>query len=191
MMRSDGESCGAGRPTECLGVAGRVRPDAFLDQPPRRFDRIEIVRIGRQKADRGAPGFDELLDPRRFVGRQIVEQDHIPAAQARRQLRFHPLEEDRPRHRPPAGAQGDPAADADGAHQREIVPAIDRPRLDVDLSARDPRMRSAHRDIHTRLVDGDQPLRIDGADRPLERRALPLNVGSVLFTRTRPFFLST
>jgi hypothetical protein len=48
-------------------------------------------------------------------------------------------------------------------------------------------MRSPHRDIHARLVDRDQPARIDPLDRPLERRTAALNVGSVAFTRTPPF----
>jgi hypothetical protein len=48
-------------------------------------------------------------------------------------------------------------------------------------------VRAAHGDIYARLIDCDPPPRIDPLDPPVERHALPLNVGSVAFTRTPPF----
>lgn len=68
---------------------------------------------------------------------------------------------------------------------------IARPRLDVLLAALDPRMRAAHGEIEAGFVERDKSPMIHVFHPAAERRAFRLNVGSVLLTRTRPFFLST
>ena len=59
-------------------------PNALLHQRPGGFNRIEIVRVRGQEAQGGAGLLDQLTDLPRFVGGQIVHEDHVPAAQVQK-----------------------------------------------------------------------------------------------------------
>ena len=191
VMRADDMPGGACDTSQRTGLARRMHPDPFLDEAPRRFDGIEVGRVRRQEAQSGATPLDEPPDRRRRVRLEIVEEHDIAAAQARRQASTNPVLEPAGLHRPPAGPGRHPAARPDRADQGQVVPPIHRARFDIFLAPLHPRMRSAHRDIHACLIERDQPVEVNASDPALERLALLPNVGSVLFTRARPFFLST
>ena len=67
---------------------------------------------------------------------------------------------------------------------RVVVIRVRREKADGRAAGFDELLRPTH----ARLVDRDQPTRVDASDRALERRPLPMNVGSVALTRTPPFF---
>src|ERR1700694_2058726 len=91
MMRPDDVACGARDLPQRPSCARRVRADALLDQAPRRFDRVVVVRVRRQKLHGGTALLDELSDRRRLVGVQVVEQDDVSAAEPWRQSGTNPV----------------------------------------------------------------------------------------------------
>src|SRR5581483_7812808 len=191
MMRTDDVACRARDVPQGAGRPWRMFADALLDQTPRGFDRIEVMRVRGQKADRRAAGLDELSDRRRFMRVQVVEEHDVTTTEPRRQVSADPGFEALVRHAAPAHPEREPAIGPHGAEQRQVVPPIHRPRFHVFLAAFDPRMRAAHRDIHTRFVDGDQSAWVDRRAPREKRLPFRTNVGSVALTRTPPFFLRT
>src|SRR5919109_3255760 len=85
--------------------AWRDRTNALLDQCPRGFDGIEVVRVRRQEADGRAGLLDQGADLSRLVRGQIVEHDDVSATEPRHESALHPLDEARRGHRAPGGAQ--------------------------------------------------------------------------------------
>jgi len=63
------------------------------------LDRVEIGRIGRQVAQFGASGLDDLPHRLAFVCRQIVHHDDVARRQGGDQAPPQVFEEDRPGHR--------------------------------------------------------------------------------------------
>jgi len=184
----------AGRARDAAQRAGGARPvlsNALLNESPRRFDRVVVMRVRRQKSDGRAAPLNELSDRRRLVGVEVVEQHNVPAAEPWRQSSANPVLELLVRDPAPARPKREPAIRAHRANQGQVVAPIHRPRFHIFLAPLDPRVRASHRDIYARFIDGDQPFRIDGADRPPKRLSFGANVGSVTFTRTLPFFLRT
>src|ERR1700720_4597701 len=184
----------AGRARDAAQRAGGARPvfsNALLDESPRRFDRVVVVRVRRQKAEGGPPRLNPLSDRRRLVGVEVVEQHDVPAAEPWRQSGADPVLELLVRNPAPARPKREPAIRAHRPNQGQVIAPIHRTRFDVFLAPLDPRMRASHGDIHPRFIDRDQSFRVDGGDRSAERVAFVANVGSVAFTRTLPFFLRT
>jgi hypothetical protein len=76
MMRSHDMACRACDATELTRRARRKTPNALFEQSPCGLDRIEVVRVRRQKAQRGTARFDQTpgrlssktISPRRSRG---------------------------------------------------------------------------------------------------------------------------
>src|SRR3990170_6467698 len=184
----------ASRPRDAAQGARRPRsvgPDPLLDEAPRRFNGVVVGRVRRQEPHRGPALLDQALHGRRFVRPQIIEQHDVAPAQAGRQPAPDPVLERRRLHPTPAGPEGDPALRPHRPDQRQVVAPIHRPRFHIFLAALDPGVRAAHRDIHARFIDGNQPPRVDPPDPRAEGLAFGPNVGSVVFTWARPFFFNT
>src|SRR6266571_3908808 len=165
--------------------------DPLLHQRPRGFDRVEVVGVRRQEAHGGAGAFDQVTDLAGFVGGEIVHDDHIPAAQMTHQVTTHPHDEAHGVHRPPRRRQGQPAVHADRADEGQVVAPVHRPGFDQHRPARQPGVRPAHGEIRAGFVEKDQPPRVYPLDPLAERRAFGLDGDTILFRRSRSFFLKT
>src|SRR5688572_18121734 len=171
--------------------AGRDRAHALLDQCPCGFDGVEVVRVRRQEADRGAGLLDQRADASRLVRGQIVEDDDVSATETRHESALYPLGKPRRRHRAPGGAHRQPPIDAHGADQRQVVAPVPRPRLDQLTAPQHPRVRAPHRQIGARFVEKDHTADIDAAQPVTEGAPLRLDYRTVLLGRPRAFFLKT
>src|SRR5688572_3521402 len=171
--------------------ARRHGAHALLDEGPRGFDGIEVMRVRRQEADGGARLFDQRADASRLVRGQIVEHDDVAAAQAGHQSAVHPLDKPRRRHRAPRRAQRQPAIDAHRADQCQVVAPVPRPRLDQFTAPRHPRMRAAHRQIRARFIEKNQAAPVDAAQPVAEGAPRRLDYWTVLLRGPRAFFLKT
>src|SRR5215475_13430464 len=191
VTRTDDVACGARDMSQRTRRARRVLANPLFDQTPRGFDGIEIVRVRRQKANRGAPRLDQVANCRRFVCIEIVQQDDVAASQPWCQTRANPLFEAVVGDTPPAHPEREPPIGAHRAEQCQVVAPVHRPWFHKFFTPLHPGVRAAHRDIYARFIDGDQPVRIDGRPPRAKRFTLSMNVGSVALTRTPPFFLRT
>ncbi len=190
-MRTDDVASRARNAPQRPGRARPVRSDALLDQSPRRFDRVEVMRVRRQKPHGRAALFDELANGRRLVRIQVIEQDDIPAMELGREPGADPVLEADVRHAAPAGPERDPARHPHRPDQRQVVAPIHGAWFHELLAPLNPCMRTSHRDIDARFIDRHPSFRVDRPDRRAECLAFGGNVGSVKFTRTWSFFLST
>src|SRR5512138_1940221 len=175
------------------GSAGAWRDgaNALLDQSPRGFDRIEVVRVRRQEADGRARLLDQEADASRLVRGQIVEHDDVATSESRHESALHPLDKPRRGHRAPCGAQRQPSIDAHGTDQRQVIAPVPRARLDQHTAPGHPRVRAPHRQICARFVEKYQAAHIDAAKPVLESAPLGLDYRTVLLRRPRAFFLKT
>lgn len=149
------------------------------------------MRVGRQVAHGGTPLFDEGPDLRGLMRGEIVQQHNVATAQPRRESAPDPLDEAGFGHGTPLRAQRHPAASTHRADHRQVVTPVHRARFHIFFSALDPRVRAAHRDIGTCLIEKHQPIGIDAAH-PVQKRGPFLgDVRPVDFTWARAFFLST
>src|SRR3989442_101458 len=90
----------------------------------------------------------------------------------RREAALHPRDEGDRIHRAPLGAQHDPAAAANRADEREVVPPVHWSRFHIFLPALDPYVRASHRQIRSRFIEKDQAVRVLPPYPFQERRAL-------------------
>jgi hypothetical protein len=85
---------------DLVKVARPGRPQERFELGEREFDRIEIRTVGREESQLCARGFDHPPDVGLLVRGQVVEDDHIAAAQRRDQDLFDVGEEGRTVNRP-------------------------------------------------------------------------------------------
>ena len=180
-----------GRAPQRPAGAWRDGPDALLDQAPRGLDRIQIRRIGGQKAHRCTALFDEPAGSPIFVRSEIVEDHDVPGPQFRGESPRDPGDEAGRIGGLLAGLQRQPPIRPDRADHRQVIPPIHRPRVDHHGLPRDPRVRPAHRQIRARFIHKDEPRRIYLRGPLAERLALGLDLWAVLFRGPRTFFLNT
>src|SRR2546422_2434013 len=181
----------AGRGAQRRGGSGCNRADPLLDQGPRRFDWIEIVRVGRQKLECRAALFDQVADASVLMRPQVVHDDDVAHAQFGHQAALHPRDEALRVGCLPGGAHRQPPIRSNRADHRQIVAPVHRPGIHDDVASLHPRVRAAHGEIRTRFIDKHQPLRVDQRDPPAERFAFGVDVGAVLLCGPRTFFLNT
>ena len=169
----------------------RDSPNALLHQRPRGLNRIEIVRVRRQEPQGGAGLLDQCADLPRFVGGQIVHDDHVPTAQVRYELPTHPRDEPLGGHRVPRGRERQPPIHADRADERQIVAPVPGPWFNQLGPAGQPGVRPSHREIRAGFIEKHQPPRVYPLRPAAERLAVGLDAGLILFHRARAFFLNT
>src|SRR3989442_4273406 len=191
MIRRHRVSRGAGDSPQRRSAARCVGPNVSFDETPRGLDRIEIVRIWWQPFHACAALFDVERHLGRLVRGQVIEHHDVAATQTRCQPAAHPLDEGDFIHRAPFRAQHDPAATADGSDQRQIVTPVHRSRFHVFLTAFNPRVRAAHREIGPGFIEKHEPSGILPTHPSHERRAFRRDVRTVHLARPLAFFLST
>jgi len=81
------QSGGQGLP-QCVARARLGRAQGRLDLRPAQFDRVVVGRVGRQKDQPCATGFNQM--PRRlaFVSRQVIHQHHVASLESLHQFVF-------------------------------------------------------------------------------------------------------
>jgi hypothetical protein len=191
VMRSRHVARGACDATQCPTGAWGKAANPFLYERPRCFNRVEVIRVWRQETEASADPRQEPTHAGVLMRTQIVEHDDIAGPQLGDERAAHPGDERRGRRGAPLRPQGDPAASAYRANQREVLPPVHRPRLDVFGAPFDPDVRSAHREIRARFIEKHQPVWLDAPAPSYERCPLPADVGPIDFARPRPFFLTT
>src|SRR5262245_30240984 len=191
VMGTHDVTSGAGGTAERGACPRRSGPEMFLDQPPSGFDRIEVVRVGRQQFHRRLAAFDDRTDRRILVRVEVVQHHDVAVPQMRRQTAADPVNERLGVNRVPFGAQREPALLAQRADQGQVVAPVHRPRFHIFLAAADPHVRAAHRQMGARFIDENQPPRIDAAHPSQECRTLRCHIRPVALARPRAFVLST
>src|SRR2546423_7580483 len=162
-----------------------------LHQRPRRLDGVEIVRVGRQEAQRRADAFNQFPHLSRFVRGEIVQDHDIMGAQVPHQVAPHPPDKPWCGHGAPRGRQRQPPVDPDRADERQIVTPVPGARLDEFGAPRQPRMRPAHRHIRTRFIEKDEAPRVYVPDPGADAVALGWDAATILLRGSPAFFLKT
>ena len=162
----------------------------FRDRPAR-FDWVQVRRVWRQELDTSAACLDHGDEARVLVRWRVVQDDDIAPAQLRRKApprpAYEPLRVRRAEHR----AHRDPTTAAQSADHREARTPVHRTRIEQDLAAANPGMRTAHREIRRSFVQKDEALGIYAPQPAQEPHTLLLDVGPRLLGRTYEFFLKT
>src|SRR5215218_1725666 len=191
MMRLDHVTRRAGHAAEGRAGARGEGTDALLQQRPRAFNRVVVVRVRGQEPEAGATCVNDPADAWVLVGAQVVEDDDVAGAQLRREPVADPGDERLAGGCRPLRAQRDPPLLIDRPDQRQVVAPVHRARFDVFRALLDPRVRAAHREVRPGVIDKNEAPPVDAAPPAAVRRAFPLDVRAVDLTGPRPFFLST
>ena len=155
--------------------------NALLDQRPRGFDRIEVVRVRRQEPEGRARVFNQVAHLPGLMRRQVVHEDDIPGAQLPHEVSSYPADEAWTIHRAPGRGKGEPLVRADGSDHRQVIAPVHRARFDQDFAARQPRVRAAHREIRARFIKEDQPTRVYLPNPAAEAPTFGLDRGPIQF----------
>lgn len=90
------------------------------------FDGVEIRRVRRQIQQAGTAGFDHLGQPDHFVGRQVVEHDHVAGYERGTEHLLQVGGKDVAVDGPTHGHGRLQDARGQGGHQRHVRPAVQR-----------------------------------------------------------------
>jgi hypothetical protein len=125
------------------------------------LDRVKVGRVGRQVAQLGSGGLDDLSYLRIFVGREIVHHDDIAGAQGGHQALPKILDEDRTGH----GSindegRGDPVL-TQPSDERQYFPMPPRHPPDNTLAAFGATAQSRHVGRRAGFINEDQLGRIE------------------------------
>src|SRR6266705_1909202 len=191
MSRSDNAPRALRGLPQCDAGARRDGANTFLDQGPRGFNRIEVLRVGRQEPQRRPDALDQIADGARLMRGQIVHHDYIAAAQVPHQVATDPRHEPRLVQGAPRRRQRHPAVNANRADHREVRAPIHRPRFHQHGPAGQPRVRASHREIRAGFIEKHQAARVYPPDPALECTAFGLDRGPIQFRWARSFFLNT
>jgi hypothetical protein len=164
---------------------------AFLDQRPRGLDGIEVVRVRREKPERRPGILDQVPHGRCFVRGEIVQDHDVTAPQMSHQVATDPRDKADAIHGAPRRGERQPAVDADGAYERQIVSPVDRSGFNEHGSAGQPGVRPPHREIRAGFVQKDEASRIYSSHPASERRPLGLDRRTIVFRGACAFFLKT
>ena len=91
VMGTHDVTSGAGCAAERGACPRSHRPELFLDQRPRGFDGIEVVRVRRRQFHRGLAAFDDRTDHRILVRVQVVQHHDVARPQVRHQTAPDPV----------------------------------------------------------------------------------------------------
>jgi len=125
------------------------------------------------------------------MGTKVVHHDYVTATELRQQLGLEPPNEPILVRRLEHRRENDPARQPNRAEQGEVLAPVHRNAVHELLAALHPRVAAAHRYVHPRFVEEDQPLEGDAADLAQERFALLDDVGAQTLQRPSAFFFTT
>ncbi len=153
------------------------------------LDRVQVRAVGWQVQYARANGPDRFPHPRDFVGREVVQYDHVAALE---RWREHLLDIG-PEHLAPHGPiqherSNDPIL-AQASHEGGGEPVPVRRRIDDALSARRPAITAGHVGSGSGLVEEHEAARIHIALPAPPAAALLRYIGPILLGRSQRLFL--
>lgn len=176
---------------ESDGVTRRVLADVLLLQCPAGLDGIEVGRVRGLVDDPNAFCLAGRDDAGVMVGAEVVHDDHVATFQSRQEAPGQPRDEallvGRLEHR----VEDNPAREANGANQGQVLAPVHRDAIDELLATLDPRVAAAHPHAHAGFVEKNQPFDGNPSNLSQERFAFFDDVGPETFQRPDAFFFTT
>lgn len=166
---------------------GRVAQEGF-ELGEELFNRVEIGRIRRQKAQRGPGSLKGPPYSRALVAAEIVQDDDIARGEGRQQAVLHIGEEAGAIDRAIEDTGSSNPVVAQGSHERQGLPMALRPRGDQALAARAAAVVSGHIGLGPRLINEHEPAGIKPALHTLPTGAPPRDIGPLLLGGHETFF---
>ena len=164
------------------------RTNVLFRDRPARFDWIQVRRVWRQELDTSAACLDHGDKARVLVRWRVVEDDDVAAAQLRRKAPPRPPYESLRVRRAEHRAHRDPTTAAQGADHGEARAPVHWTRIEQNLTAANPGMRTAHREIRRSFVEENEAFGIHAPQPAQKPRTLLLDVRPRLLGRTYEFF---
>lgn len=174
-----------------LAIPRSNRANVLFRDRPARFDWVQVRRVWREELDTSAACLDHRNEARVLVRWRVVEDDDVAPAQLWRKAPPRPPYESLRVRRAEHRAHRDPTTAAQGADHGEARAPVHRTRIEQDLTAANPGMRTAHREVRCSFVQEDEAFGIHAPQPAQKPRSLLLDVGPRLLGRTYEFFLKT
>src|SRR6266849_4220409 len=191
MELGDTETRATGNSEKRRPGSRRMSSNVLLLESPPRLDRVEDRRVRREvehpDTKRLAPGSHSYI----VMGGQVIEHQHIPTLESRKQFRDEPCHEAVLIGGGEHSAQKYPTGYSDRSEQSEVWAPVHRRPLNVLGPLLDPGMASRHCEVESRFIEEDEPLDRDAAHDFQERRALFDDVWAELLERSEAFFFTT
>ena len=168
-----------------------VLANKLLLKGPRRFDWIQVGRIGRLIEKAHAAPRACYGDARIVMGGKVVHDEHVALAEFGEKNTFHPANKSVFVRGGEHGRECDPAGKSDRSEDGQILPPVHGNSIDKLAASLHPRVRAAHREVHARFIDENELVGGNAPDPAQELPAFFLDVGPHTFQRPAAFFLTT
>ena len=191
MPRGDSVASATSDAPKEIGLAWRDAPNVLLLESPARFDRVEVGRVRRQVHDTHTVFGTCGRDPGVMMGAEVVHHDYVSTSKPRQQLGFHPCDEAVLVRGREHAREHHPPSQANGPKEGKVLAPVHRDPIDQFLAALHPRVATAHRQVHPRFVEEDEPARWDVPDLVQVGRALGDDVRPQTLQWPSAFFFTT
>jgi len=168
------------RAAQVFGGAMCEAAQVMLYEAPARFDRTEIGRVRRQEEEASTHRFHQFPDDGCVVGSEVVQDDHVAGIEARRERVAHELDESRAVHGTDEELVTENAVCAHSADHRKVLAPVPGLVVVDALASWGAPVGHAHREIAAGLVEHDEPIQLNLAQRLPELDALRLDFRPVL-----------
>jgi len=149
---------------------------------------VEVGRVGRQGREPGAGCEDCTACRPSPMAAEVVENDDVSRAEHRQQELLDVGAEDHPVDGAVDDARGGERIGSEGGKKGERAPAAVGREALQPLSLDAPAAHRGHVGLDPGLIDEDEALRVEMADRASPARAPPGDVGAMLLTGECGFF---
>ena len=173
---------------ERLDVAQGSAAKECLEFREELFDRIEVRRVRRQVANRGARGFDSFTDASDLVTGQVVGDDHIAGAEGGAEKLLHVGEEEGAIHGPVEDQRGGHGVAAQGGDESGGLPVPVWSGPETAFSPGRAAPGGGHGSVDPGFVDEHQPGGIPTTLVVLPLMPCLLHVGAFLLAGVQRFF---
>ena len=160
----------------------------MLDLGEGLFDRIEVRRVWRQEPEPGASRLDHLSDGRRLVRAEVVHDDDVAWFEDGHELLLDISVEAPAVDRPVEDAGCREPVAAQRANKGQRAPVAMRGEAAQPFALRPPASQRRHVGLDPRLVDEDQPARIEAALPGAPALTPAGNIGTGLLKSEQCFF---
>lgn len=161
----------------------------MLDLSECLFDGVQVWAVWGQVEELGANGTDGLPDGWPLVAAEVIHHDDISSAESGHEDAFDVDLECIPIHRAVDDPRRIDAIVAQGGDKSAGVPMSERGRPRQTFSFGRPSPQGRHVRLRPRLVDENEPGRVDLALVPLPSHPTPGDIGSFAFIGYRCLFL--
>src|SRR6266540_1608351 len=178
----------ADRLVESVTRPGAELAEQRLQLAPRELDRIQVRRVRRQVQHASAGGVDEPADVGRLVGADVVEHDDVAGLQLAEEDALEEGLEDLGVGRAFDGHHGADAVEVESADHRRDGARVARNGSVGALAAWRAGVLPSHGDLAARLVDEDEPARVEALRKLDETETEGLYPGLALLYRREGLF---